>query len=205
MATLSRLAHRLFAAVVCAAAVAGAGIPVEAEVEQAGSRVDREAALRVFQVRVEEYAVLHRRLEGPLPPLKVRRNMLENAIAQQLLANAIRNARRDVQPGSIFSPEVAAALRALIADALEGRDVEELLQELHAEHPGIEDVRPVINEPLPDETTHHMPLVLLRVLPALPEDVEYRIVYRDLVLWDVHANLVVDCMPNAFRQAETTR
>jgi hypothetical protein len=40
--------------------------------------------------------------------------------------------------------------------------------------------------------------------PELPEDVEYRIVNHDLVLWDIHADLVVDFLPNAFRAVELT-
>jgi hypothetical protein len=206
MTTLSRFGHQLLAAAVCAAAIAGmaSSRAGAAEVEQSIERADREAALRVFHMRVEEYAALHRHLEGPLPPLTTTRNMLKNYIAQQRLASAIRKARAGVQQGAIFSPDVATVFRALIGDALEGQDVDAFLRELHSEHPGIEDVRPVINEPLPAETTHEMPIVLLHVLPALPEDVEYRIVHRDLVLWDIHANLVIDYVPSVFGQTETT-
>ena len=49
-----------------------------------------------------------------------------------------------------------------------------------------------------------MPIVLLWALPALVNTVEYRIVNHDLVLWAIHANLVVDYIPNAFRPLETT-
>jgi hypothetical protein len=203
--TLSLIRRRVVAAA-CAAVVVGAvgGPATAAELEQALDRVDREAALRLFQDRVEDYARLHRRLEGPLPPLTTTRNMMRNYIARQLLANAIRKARAGVQQGVIFSADVATVFRAMISDALAGQDVETFLRELHAEHPGIEDVRPVINEPLPAETTHEMPIVLLHILPALPEDIEYRIVHRDLVLWDIHADLVIDYVPNAFGRSETT-
>ena len=65
--------------------------------------------------------------------------------------------------------------------------------------------RPVVNEPLPQSATHEMPIVLLWALPALVENVDYRIVNcYFLVLWDIHANLVVDYIPNAFRPLETT-
>jgi hypothetical protein len=205
MRTVWLLGRRLVA-VACAAVVAGAvgGLGTAAQLDQPIERVEREAALRLFHLRVEEYAALHRRLEGPLPPLTTTRNMLRNYVAQQLLANAIRKARRGVQQGVIFSPDVATVFRALISDALEGQDLEVFLRELHSEHAGVEDLRAVINEPLPEEATHEMPVILLHVLPALPADVEYRIVCRDLVLWDIHANLVLDYVPNAFGPTDTT-
>jgi len=35
------------------------------------------------------------------------------------------------------------------------------------------------------------------VLPALPPELQYRMVGRDLVLVDVHASLIVDILPQA--------
>jgi len=47
-----------------------------------------------------------------------------------------------------------------------------------------------------------VPPQLLRSLPALPPELQYRIIGRSLVLWDHHANLIVDFLPGAF--ASTT-
>ena len=44
-----------------------------------------------------------------------------------------------------------------------------------------------------------MPPTLLAVLPKLPEDLEYRIIARHLILPDVHANVIVHFIPNAIR------
>jgi hypothetical protein len=41
-----------------------------------------------------------------------------------------------------------------------------------------------------------MPPGLLKVLPALPKELEYRIIGRDLVLRDVDASLIIDYVPN---------
>lgn len=197
----SRFASRqLVLAVACAATLgASAPVPVQEPLE-----AERVAALHLFSQRVEDYAALHRRLEGPLPPLTPTRETLKNYVARQLLANAIRKARPGAKQGNIFEPRVAMVFRALISDALGGRDVEAFLAELNEEHPEMHGVRPVINEPLPRGTTHEMPSMLLQVLPVLPEDVEYRIVDHDLVLWDIHANLIVDFIPGAFTPAVTT-
>ena len=50
------------------------------------------------------------------------------------------------------------------------------------------------SQPLPT-----MPPNLLASLPKLPEDLEYRIIGRHLILRDVHANIIVDYIPNAIR------
>jgi hypothetical protein len=165
---------------------------------------ERDAALRVFHERVEAYAALHRRLEAPLPALDVTRETVRNYVTRQLLANAIRKARAGAQPGDIFTPAVAQVFRRLIAEALAGRDTEALLTELHADHPETHRLLPMVNEPYPRGATQEVPALLLHTLPPLPEDVEYRIVNHDLVLWDIHANLVVDFVRNAFEGSRQT-
>jgi hypothetical protein len=42
-----------------------------------------------------------------------------------------------------------------------------------------------------------MPLHVLAVLPRLPPELEYRFMNRDLVLWDAHANVIVDYIKRA--------
>jgi hypothetical protein len=44
-----------------------------------------------------------------------------------------------------------------------------------------------------------VPPNLLADLPKLPEDLEYRVIDRHLILRDVHANVIVDYVPNAIR------
>jgi hypothetical protein len=44
----------------------------------------------------------------------------------------------------------------------------------------------------------YVPPSLLRALPTLPQELQYRIIGRSLVLWDHHANLIVDFLPGAF-------
>jgi hypothetical protein len=173
-------------------------------VQQPADGLDRDAAIRLFRERVVAYAALHCRLEAPLLALTRTRDMRRNFVARQLLASSIRKARVQAQQGDIFLPEVAFALRSLINEALSGRDVESFLAELHEEHPATHGLRAVVNEPLPRGATHQMPVVLLMVLPELPEDVEYRIVNHDLLLWDIHADLVVDYLPEAFRPVDMT-
>jgi hypothetical protein len=44
-----------------------------------------------------------------------------------------------------------------------------------------------------------MPPNVLCQLPTLPEELEYRFVNRDLVLWDAHADVIVDVMRGALK------
>ena len=44
-----------------------------------------------------------------------------------------------------------------------------------------------------------MPGVLLARLPELPDDIQFRFVGRDLILYDVRANTIIDRIPDAIR------
>jgi hypothetical protein len=44
-----------------------------------------------------------------------------------------------------------------------------------------------------------MPGLLLARLPGLPGDIQFRFVGRDLILYDVRANTIIDRMPDAIR------
>lgn len=171
---------------------------------QGARDLERQAALREFHAHVESYLALHRRLEAPLPPLHPTKETLRTYVSRQLLANAIRKARPNARQGDIFTVEVEKLFRTIIADAVAGRDVEAMLAELHEEHSAALDLWPEVNESYPPAATHEMPCFLLQVLPALEADLEYRVVGRHLLLWDSHANLVIDFLPNAFAKPETT-
>jgi hypothetical protein len=57
-----------------------------------------------------------------------------------------------------------------------------------------------VNSRYPDSSPlPTVPPNLLVRLPQLPEELEYRIVKKDLILRDVNANLIVDFIPNAIQ------
>jgi hypothetical protein len=159
----------------------------------------REAALALFHQRVDAYVALHRRLEACFPPLRPTKNPNEIAAARQLLALAIRQARANAQQGAIFTPGVADVFRGVINETYAGRDLTAMLAELPEEYPPAPACTwPVVNQPYPPAASHEVPSLLLQALPPLPDDLEYRILDRHLVLWDGHANLIVDFIPYAF-------
>lgn len=160
---------------------------------------DDQAVLKGFHQRLEAYAVLHRRLEEPLPRINPDGTMRSYLLNRAYLAAAIKAARFHARQGDIFTPQGGRLLRRIIAESLAGRDVEEFLRELLDEGlAGGAPVHPKVHDQLPDWASQTMPVVLLLRLPVLPEDVQYRIVDRDLVLLDTHANLIIDVLPDAF-------
>ena len=161
----------------------------------AGQTPTEERALHRFGQAVSEYARLHQQLERSLPPLEVTDDMEALYEVIDALANRIREARPHAREGDIFDPAVSHFLRIRIQTALRDREIEvgDLLADIMAEvPPGTE--RPRVNDRFPWEWGAAVPLCVLAVLPELPEDLEYRFAGRDLVLVDMHAELVVDIM-----------
>ena len=55
-----------------------------------------------------------------------------------------------------------------------------------------------VNGPYPDkEPVATMTPNVLQALPALPKDIEYRFIRKNLILRDSRANLIIDYMTNA--------
>jgi len=148
-----------------------------------------------FLRAVDEYAVAHR-VVGPLEPENL--CVPDEAYASvRSLAAVPLDARPAPREGDIFLPDVADLFRDEIArmlhhseyhppDFAAQMDVEELTA------PPL-----VVNTPIPWGVGRWTFTWLLTTLPALPEDLEYRLVGRNLVLVDVRANIVVDVLRGA--------
>jgi hypothetical protein len=180
---------------------AGLAVPGPAVAQPSASD---QATIQQFHELVGRYMALHQRLEGPLPPLTPTVDSWSTFLAREYLASGICRARLNARQGDVFTPPIAALFRRVIADAFAGRDVEAILTELNEEHPWEHGTHAVVNDRYPAGATHEVPVVVLQRLPQLPDDLEYRILDHDLVLWDVHADLVVDFIPHALTAPETT-
>jgi hypothetical protein len=157
--------------------------------------------VRAFTHRVEQYVALRGRLEEPLPGFDARRDPWSLLLTRRYLASAIRTARSRASLGDIFMPDVAPLFRTAIANAVAETDVEGLGNDGLA--PGEFAVDLVINEPVPAWAMAAVPPALLARLPRLPDNVEYRLVNGTLVLWDAHAELLIDALPDAFGTPES--
>jgi hypothetical protein len=153
------------------------------------------AAVHAFQQRVADYVKLHNQAEGRVPNLTETADPQKIATREVALGDTIRSMRTDAKSGDVFVEEFRPLLLQLIRDDFAARsaaDRRALVHELPAKF------QLTINMTYP--TT--LPLVtvpakLLRVLPQLPEELEYRILGRHLILRDVKANIVVDFVRDA--------
>lgn len=162
-------------------------------------RVNRDARiLKDFTGRVEQYIELHKKLERTLPPLKEEATAEEIHAHQVALARLIREARGSARPGDMFTPEARGLLRRLIYRVLNGPDGQAVRRALFDEDTAAVELR--VNGPYPSSVPlSTVPAPLLLGLPRLPEEVEYRFVGRRLILFDVHAQLIVDFIKDAVR------
>jgi hypothetical protein len=193
---LSRRVVVLLGCVLIGPALEGAGsaAPLEA---QAPTNPDAQI-LMDFKKRVDDYLALHNKLEKQVPPMKETKDAAKINESQDALAEKIRAARKEAKPGEIFTPEIRQHLRRLMYPETKGaegtRTKEALAEDAPKGVPLKVNAKYPENAPLPT-----MPPNLLAALPKLPEELEYRVINKDLILRDVHANLIVDYIPNAIR------
>jgi hypothetical protein len=164
---------------------------------------DADAALRVFQERVDSYAALHRRLAPP-PSALASTDSLSKLLTRNYLAAAIRGARRYAQQGDIFTPEIATMFRWTLADSIGERDGETFLIELNGGEPMPRGMHPAVNEPYTMTPLYRIPDEVRLGLPPIPAELDYRMACRDLVLWDIYAGVVIDFVPDALTSRVAT-
>ena len=158
----------------------------------------------VFLQRVDEYIALHRQLETDLPQEIVTSDPERLFAPRITLAREIRKARATARQGDLFIPAVADYFRGLITEALRVGEVANLLEIIEDEN--FVRVIPTVNGDYPaGASISLMPACLLAALPPLPKELEYRFLSRDLILWDVHAGLIVDFVPQALVETTMTR
>jgi hypothetical protein len=155
--------------------------------------IDQARAAAEFESRVNAYVSLHRRLEGTVPTIAVSDDYAQVKAAIEALGTKLRAMRQDARRGDVFTPEVECWFRQMIDTSLKGCDINALRASLNEENPPSVKFTLTINGRWPKGASlGPMPPRLLADLPSLPDDLEYRFLDRDLVLWDAHANLVVD-------------
>lgn len=157
------------------------------------------ATLADFKERLTKYIELQKDLADDSPPLKETSDPAKIDAAQEVLGAKIRAARKDAMPGDVFTPQTRALFRRLMYPELKGEDGPETKATIAGDD-GPPKVPLKINAKYPESAPlPTVPPNLLARLPQLPEDVEYRIVGKNLILRDVDANIIVDFIPNAIR------
>jgi hypothetical protein len=152
-----------------------------------------------YNRRIKQYLDLRKPLKDAAPPLKETNDPAKLTAAQQGLADKLREARRDARPGDIFTPEIRKAFRNLLYPEVKGPDGRNTKSAIKEDAPP-ESVPLKVNAAYPKSAPlPTVPPNILANLPPLPEELEYRIVEKDLILRDTQANIIVDFIPNAIR------
>lgn len=154
------------------------------------------SATKAFMDRIVEYVRFHNNVEKMVPPLGSTADPAKISEREQALGAALIKSRPDAKPGDFFIKEYQPYLIQIIKEDFAKRPVADrkaLIVELPK---GLKvDVNTVYSTVLPLAT---FPGNLLKKLPELPPELEYRIVGRDLVLRDVKGNVIVDIMRDVF-------
>src|SRR5688572_474789 len=177
--------------------------------EAAGSPQDEARVLQAFAGRLAEYAKLRKAAAEPIPKLKEKAEPAEIAAHEKTLGAAIRSARAGARAGDLLSPDVQEVLRRALSAELKGPGSTPDRKTVETEgNPKAEGV-PVaikVNEPYAAAASlSSVPPDVLRRLPPLPEELEYRFVGRHLILRDAAANLILDFMLNAVPATKSSR
>lgn len=152
------------------------------------------AAIAAYQQRVEDYLILRRKTADELPPMEETTDPVQIMARERALGAAIARARAGAEPGDLFGAELRDFfIRAIRSNwkHRSGEDRRAILRDL-PRLPAIE-----VNEPYPtSQPLATFPPAMLRELPPLPDDLEYRLYGDHLIIRDAEANLVVDVLPN---------
>jgi hypothetical protein len=166
----------------------------------AGDLYAAQPPLEAFKAAVHQYAQVHRAIERQLPRLHSTRDAQEIREHVNAMASALQTARAGAREGDIFTPAIGVLLRDRISDALAARGfrpadvIAASVEESDDEAP-----MPIVTGRFPWRRGAAMWPCIIDALPALPQELQYRIVGSDLVLVDIHADLVVDVLRNAVR------
>jgi len=159
--------------------------------------VRSDSAASPFRQRVAAYAQLRQRIINDLLEIGIDPTADDGREFRSLLGLAIREARRQAQPGEIFCLEVAGPVRQMVWNTLQGAD------DILSEVPQVASVR--VNDFYPEgEPLATVPPSLLRRLDPLPQELQYRFLATSLILLDVDTSLIVDFIPDAFQRSSLT-
>lgn len=159
---------------------------------------DRAALVERFNQRIQAYVAVHRQVERFMPPQRIFTDPAEAERAMVSMAAAMRAIRPNAREGDIFDHQIGNQFRDDIWRALRDAAVDwqalgaEMVPEVPGDYPP-----PVVNGRFSWALANVIPPCVLRVLPELPIELQYRFVGLDLVLIDLHANLVVDILRDA--------
>ena len=176
-------------AVVVLALVSPLAMPGSSAARQAPAVNPTGAAVLVFKQRLDEYVKVHKKADGQVPSLSETSDPAKISQREVALGEAIRALRAGAKPGDVFCEEVRPVLIKAIREDFAERSATDRKAIVHE----LPSLALTVNMTYPSKLAlATFPAKLLRALPDLPPELEYRIVGRHLILRDVKANIVVD-------------
>ncbi len=155
---------------------------------------DDVAVVKDFQARIAKYLEVHKQQGVAGKPTDSPDKLADQ---KQQTAQKIRESRPEAKQGDIFTPQIAAYFKKRLRATMSGRDGAKIRASLRHAEP-LPDVPLQVNAKYPGNLPlQSTPPTLLLNLPRLPSELQYRIVGRALVLYDVPSNLIVDFLPGA--------
>jgi hypothetical protein len=144
-----------------------------------------------FEASVGEYLELRQRLRSTVMPEHVVEPHIRE-ISGALLAARIRAARRGATAGEVITAMMSDWIRDALYQTFDGTDVDALLTDQYPRgFPEAGTAR--LNASYTDTIAVMPPAAVLAVLPSVPmPELGYRLIGRDVVLWDEEAGLAVD-------------
>jgi hypothetical protein len=183
-------------AILVVAVVGGLMVVRSASVQERGTNPSA-AAIADFTARVNDFVTLQKKLAEKIGSLDESKSPEQIASREKALGEAIRAARAGATQGNIFTLAVSAVFTDVIRDEFRERSKLAIKDRDEAQDE-LPNFTPTVNQIYP--TTYPLatfPPGILKRIPALPEQLEYRFVQRHLIIRDTEANLIVDVLPNA--------
>ena len=149
-----------------------------------------------FMTRVDAYTAIHLEAERAAPKLAREATPQQIDQTQRAMAARILAARAGAKRGDIFTPEMTTLVKRVLIDVLSGSGGSRRRSSIMDDN--VKFIPLKANQRYPDDvplTT--MPPGLLKALPELPEEMEYRFVGAQLILFDQHAHIIPDFIPDA--------
>jgi hypothetical protein len=174
--------------------------PIDATAQKPEPSVNPQAAtLADFVKRVEAYVALHKKLEATLPKLPEQTDPYQIDKHQRAMLRLMQQARKNAKQGDLFTPAMQRLVRDLLRPVFSGPDGRQLRAEIF-DSESTANVKLVVNARYPDEVPiSTVPPQVLAQLPKLPEELEYRFVGTYMILFDPHAHIIADFVPQAFK------
>jgi len=157
----------------------------------------RSTPQTTFAYRIEEYLEMRRQAVQRIADVPPAVGGSTSAAKHAQLRRQIQRVRRGFHQGIVFSGQVGAEFRRVIASRLSAPVGVSLRRTLDTSTPA--GPQPRINDHFSiDQSGEALPPFLLAALPALPSVLVYRSVGRTLVLLDRDAQMVIDMLPEAW-------